>query len=216
MTRAIDMTGRRCGHLTVSGQAPGHEKNRHIFWFCICDCGNETIVDGTFLRNGHTTSCGCQQGKRDIRHGASRRGQRSPEYKIWAGMKSRCLNERSKNFNGYGSRGITICKRWLTFENFLADMGQRPSQFHSIERVNNDGNYEPGNCVWATRDVQANNRRRRKERNVCSHGHPLTGDNLYITPNGKRRCKECYRTYLRMWFRKRSSSKDQMLGYAAV
>jgi hypothetical protein len=92
---------------------------------------------------------------RRLRHGDTH----SPEYKSWSGLKDRCLNSAGKLFPYYGGRGISVCLRWLVYENFLADMGRKPTAQHSLDRVNNDGNYEPENCRWATKKEQAMNRR---------------------------------------------------------
>jgi len=119
---------------------------------------------------GKTRSCGCRiiqvltaNGYAMRQHGESKSVGRaaSPEYRTWDGMKERCRNPNHKAYANYGGRGISVCERWLDFESFLLDMGRRPSPTHSIDRINNDGNYEPGNCRWATRDEQNRNQRRR-------------------------------------------------------
>lgn len=111
---------------------------------------------GTDLKKGHTSSCGCLRRETLRTHGLSRS---VPEYCVWECMIARCRNPSRSWFHLYGGRGISVCERWLNFENFLADMGPRPTPDHSLDRVNNDGNYEPGNCRWATRIEQANNTR---------------------------------------------------------
>lgn len=125
---------------------------------CLCDCGAETFASGPNLKRGATKSCGCWKqmtaGFGTKSHGMSK----TDEYKIWAGIKKRCLNPKYKEFHLYGGRGITISARWAeSFENFYADMGPRPSKSHSIDRKDNDGNYEPGNCRWATDVEQSHN-----------------------------------------------------------
>jgi len=162
-----DLTGREFTRLRVLRRDPG--KFAHVKWVCICDpklggCGTEKSVTGKLLTIGRTVSCGCLRRERldsQQTHGHSRRGRTSKEYTSWAGMMDRCYRRESKHFDLYGGRGITVCDRWrYSFENFLADMGLKPTPKHSIDRFpNNDGNYEPGNCRWATQTQQCRNKR---------------------------------------------------------
>lgn len=197
------MLGKRCGHLTVVARA--QSASRHAHWLCLCTCGRQSIVDGCNLRSGHTTSCGCRQGERSIVHGANRRGRRSPEYSVWAGMRARCFNENSPSFKDYGGRGISVCDRWNDFETFLLDMGPRPTKKHTIERRNNNEGYSPDNCMWATKDVQARNRRARKLRTHCVRGHLLDHGNVYVRPSGKRGCRTCRRQSMRAFYERQAS-----------
>jgi hypothetical protein len=136
-------------------------------WKCRCDCGAIITVSGGNLRSGHTTSCGCWMREHNARlhftHGEAasrtRNQKRTTEYQIWHSMRKRCFDPNCPAYKHYGGRGITICKRWLKFENFLADMGRRPKG-KSIDRVNNNGDYKKSNCRWATAKQQVNNRRR--------------------------------------------------------
>ena len=152
-----DLSNERFGKLLVI-EPVGKTPNRHIIWRCICDCGNELRTASTHLLSGHTTSCGCYlnniRGKATITHGKSK----SSTYKVWCEIIERTSNPNSKKYERYGGKGITICQRWRdSFEAFLEDMGERPKGT-SIDRINNLGNYEPGNCRWADHKTQCRNR----------------------------------------------------------
>ena len=125
-------------------------------WLFRCDCGNLKKIDSYSVRTGETRSCRCYGNSFHIKHGACV-GGKTREYRIWDSMIQRCLNKKTWAYLRYGGRGIKVCRRWLRFENFLKDMGKCPSG-RSIERLNNDGDYGPRNCVWATKDEQSNNK----------------------------------------------------------
>jgi hypothetical protein len=161
----IDITGQRFSRWTVIRRAPSARDTR---WLCRCDCGESRKVVATSLQRGASKSCGCLQRElvaalmtvRHRRHGEASRHKPSSEYCAWIAMRVRCSKPGNRSFKYYGGRGIKVCDRWLkSYENFLADMGRKPSSKHSINRINNDGNYEPSNCCWATKSEQARNRR---------------------------------------------------------
>lgn len=152
-----------------------------------CKCGAEFVTRRCDVRSGHVVSCGCVKvdaireiGRANLRHGHCLSGQSSPTYKSWQGMIDRCQNPKSKDYLRYGSRGISVCERWMSFENFLTDMGNRPLG-KTIDRVDNDGNYEPGNCRWATRLEQARNQRTNKRFEFC--GRMLTTGEILEASN---------------------------------
>ena len=160
MPARIDITNQRFGRLVALRPERNSREGWH--WLCICDCGKQTIARGVKLRGGDTRSCGCSMYETKHGHSGRRhngRRDRSPTYHSWVGMLTRCRNNKQRCYTNYGSRGITVCERWHSFENFLADMGERPTGL-SLDRINNDGNYEPGNCQWATAKEQRANQQR--------------------------------------------------------
>lgn len=160
LTPRVDLTGRKFGRLRVIARKHKTPLG-HYFWECECDCGAIVVKRGASLQSGNTLSCGCLRKEKTGAKNRSHEQSGTLVYRVWRSMKYRCSNPRAKDYPDYGGRGIKVCERWLnSFENFLADLGPRPTPQHSIERLDNDGNYEPGNCVWATKQEQNRNRRK--------------------------------------------------------
>jgi len=183
ITRKINVTaGDRFSNLVLVSQDVDARK-----WVCKCDCGKTVSVWLSHIKSGHTRSCGCLATatliERSFVHGHTSGNKFSGEYHSWSSMLTRCLNSRSNAYKYYGGRGITVCERWRVFENFLADMGPRPSGF-SLDRINVNENYEPSNCRWATASMQSKNRRtkgaeRRKLILNLLNLNPMTLTELY-------------------------------------
>lgn len=160
-----ELLGSVYGRLMVKGPAPRQGKAGNLAWWCVCSCGKEIIAAGTMLRCGNTMSCGCARveslTERNYKHGASFRRSETPTYRSWKAMHTRCTNPNQPGWPNYGGRGIKVCARWGDFNNFLADMGERPDDKTLDRYPDPDGDYEPANCRWATSKEQAANKRPR-------------------------------------------------------
>lgn len=160
--KSVIHIGQKIGRLQIINTAP--KKSGKPQWECSCDCGNIKMASTSFLLHSKMPSCGCYtseiKSKNSIIHGHNTdQNGKSPEYRIWDAMIQRCTNPNCASYLDYGGRGIRVCARWMLFQNFIADMGNRPTKRHSLERNNNDGFYEKTNCRWATRIEQQYNRR---------------------------------------------------------
>jgi len=172
----IDLTGQKFNRWSVLERT--NNKQGRSMWLCRCNCKNEKIVSGHDLKNGDSKSCGClnieritEMGKNTRTHGHTINGKISKTYSTWNGMVQRCINPNNQAYNNYGGRGIKVCKRWLKFKNFIADIGEIPVG-KEIDRINNNGNYKPNNVKLSTRKEQRRNMR----------------NNRMITFNGKTQC----------------------------
>lgn len=161
-----DMTGKVCGRLTVLSRAD-NDKSGIAYWLCKCSCGKETVVKGTSLRSGRTSSCGCLISERAVecntRHGFSPSGKRHYLYTARNDIITRCYNEKCSGYHRYGGRGIVLHEPWkesagVFMTEVLGSIGERPSNKYSLDRIDNDLGYIPGNLRWATAKEQANNR----------------------------------------------------------
>lgn len=171
MPKFINLVGQKFHRLIVISRAENNKYNK-IKWHCMCICGKKCIVIGSNLKNGFSRSCGCLRKeitkKRRIIHGC----YKTSEYRTWRHILSRCKNPNVSSYKNYGGRGIRVCQSWdSSFKAFLEDMGFKPTPRHTIERINNDGNYEPSNCRWLPQPQQAHNRRNNK--NIIFNGKAL-------------------------------------------
>ena len=153
------MIGQKYGRLTVLSKA-GTNYNGHIYE-CLCECGNKKIIEGKSIRNGLTKSCGCIRSEYVSNKNKKHEKVNTGAYKSWTAMKTRCTNPNTPSYKNYGERGITICYRWLNFENFYVDMGDRP-EGKTLERIDNSKGYCKENCKWATTKEQNRNTRQVK------------------------------------------------------
>lgn len=171
MKQKYDLTGLVVGKLTVTKRAENKTNDRSAIWTCLCSCGKEKDIKATYLRNGRVSHCGCEylDGNPRKKHGM----YGTKEYNTWVRMKQRCFDENLPNYLEYGGRGITVYEPWIdNFLDFYSYIGDAPSVHHSIDRIDNNGNYEPGNVRWADDTTQSNNRR--VNRLITHNGETLT------------------------------------------
>lgn len=175
-----DISGIKFGRLVALERVRSSKSSKHALWLCLCECGNNSEVLATNLKTGHTRSCGCLQQEVTVSRSTTHGKCYAQVYTTYFGMKQRCINTSDHKYRDYGGRGITVCDRWLEssptgFENFLEDMGDRPTTKHSIDRIDVNGNYEPSNCRWATSTQQARNKRKPKNNTSSVVGVSIEG-----------------------------------------
>lgn len=191
---AKDIAGQRFGRLVAIRRVENLPPYKQARWLFKCDCGKEHTQFGYVVWHGNNKSCGCL--RKDTPAHLIHGGTGTPEYRAWASMRGRCLCPTNRAYALYGGRGIKICARWRSFDNFLADMGPRPTAKHSIDRVNTNGNYSPSNCRWATKSEQVRNRRL----SIIYMGRPL-----------KDWCESLGLPYQTIWHRYNIGERDNLL-----
>jgi hypothetical protein len=173
MNRLSDLSKRKFGRW--SPVWPAGIRGSVTHWLCFCACGKFRAISSTSLTRRLSRSCGCLRDEKapmnlrvQVKHGHTKfHGKNSATYVSWIAMKTRCLNPKATHYEDYGGRGIRVCRRWLrSFPNFLADMGEKPTRWHTLDRIRNSGHYRPSNCRWATRKEQAQHRRPKKRRDI--------------------------------------------------
>lgn len=197
--KRLQLEGKRFGRLLVMEYLGPYKANPNSepksLWRCQCDCGNTTNVVRGSLTSGLTKSCGCYSLEVTSRCNRTHGKSGSEIYRAWAHAIGRCHNKNDSMWKNYGGRGIKVCKEWrASFELFADHIGDKPSSLHTLDRINNDGNYEPGNVRWATRTQQANNKRNPPRKTHCKRGHIFDDVNTYwvYTDRGKHQsCRKC-------------------------
>lgn len=210
------VAGQRLGFLEVISEhrrsrvcLASRQKTQRV-WLCKCDCGSMCEVIPGEASRGLTVSCGCYGRNRLGNANRTHQQGKTPTWNSWRAMKSRCSSPTNSKFHHYSGRGITVCSRWHHFEAFLEDMGERPSKLHTLDRRDPDGNYEPGNCRWATWKEQRHNRRPEQKllKTHCKNGHEFTSENTRWCPgrNGIlwRACVTCKRLAAKACYHSRS------------
>ena len=168
-----DLSGARFGKLTAIELDGEKTKLTGLaYWVCKCDCGATKTIRASHLKSGATSSCGCIRKDKTLSKATRIPESKSPEYRSWSGMHTRCKNPLAKNFKNYGGRGIKVCDRWESYGAFLSDMGRRPGPKYSLDRIDNNGDYAPENCKWSTPIEQSSNKR---------NNHFIEHDGLRLT-----------------------------------
>ena len=187
MPKLNDLTDQKFGRWKVLRRVENHGSATR--WLCQCECGEKKKVVGSTLTGGKSKSCGCLQreltSKNHKVHGEAYTKTITTEYRIWVAMRKRCSNPKDSSYHNYGGRGITVCERWDNYENFLEDMGRRPTNGHSIDRIDVNGPYEPSNCKWSDKFEQSINKRIHPKNTSGYKGISKNENKWQVCINGK-------------------------------
>jgi len=208
--RFKDIAGQRFGRLVAVELAPFRktpEGRRRTYWLCRCDCGVIKEIAASRLARRSVYSCGCfKYPNPSMRHG--RTG--TAEYRSWRAMIDRCTLRSHRSWDNYGGRGVMVCDEWLSsFESFFEHVGSRPSPSHTLDRIDNDGDYEPGNVRWSTASEQRKNQRSRPLKTQSRHGHEYTPENTYWKSDGSRSCRTCVLKRNAVWHQRNRKRRSQ-------